>query len=130
MNLLTQYLDVETLFTSGKTELQVVLELRERYEPAQAFEIARAHMNDVPRTILALRLLQWLASYSSNTDAEKKIMYALAELKDARNSSVALQAKKNLMTTTLPSLSARRYLFFFHFCESEFCESEFCSYIF
>lgn len=108
INLLTQYLDVETLFTSGKTELQVVLELREKYEAAKAFEIARAHMNDANRSILVLRLLQWLASYSTNSDNEKKVMYALAELKDARNSAVALQAKKNLMTTTLPSLAARR----------------------
>eukprot|EP01127_Copromyxa_protea_P000151 TRINITY_DN10146_c0_g1_i1.p1 TRINITY_DN10146_c0_g1~~TRINITY_DN10146_c0_g1_i1.p1 ORF type:complete len:2150 (-),score=588.81 TRINITY_DN10146_c0_g1_i1:49-6171(-) len=108
LSLLNSYLDVESLFTSGKTELQVVLELREKYEAAKAFEIARAHMNDGPRTILALRLLEWLASYASNTNAEKDVMVAIANLKDNRNSSVALQAKKNLMTTSLPSLNTRK----------------------
>eukprot|EP01126_Amoeba_proteus_P032307 TRINITY_DN3153_c0_g1_i18.p1 TRINITY_DN3153_c0_g1~~TRINITY_DN3153_c0_g1_i18.p1 ORF type:complete len:1925 (+),score=392.40 TRINITY_DN3153_c0_g1_i18:882-6656(+) len=106
-DLFTQYLSIETLFPPNKTELQVLIELWERHDK-DVFAIAIAHRNHEIRTFFVLELLNWLASYPELTESEKKILVMIAELRSSNTSSVALEAKKHLMRTAIPSLDARR----------------------
>lgn len=106
-SLLEEYISVESLFNSTQPELQVLIDLRE-VQPDRVFDIARAHYNSELTTILVLALLDWISKLPLNED-EKDILERLASLTTQRATSVALAARKVLISTSNePSWEVRR----------------------
>ena len=115
--LLRSYLDVELLFntadagtTQSELELQVITQLRAQHKDDLDYVLRTilAHWSHKQRSSAALVLVDWLASVNALSAEEKALLHTLSGLRAAPNASVALRARKLLISLTLPSFNQRR----------------------